>query len=407
MNTNAPAHPWLLVLLAALDLWHDRKVSFCMVASLVAVIAPLLLLFGLKYGVVSQLNHELLSDPRNLEVRLSGNHNLPLDWFKRWQAMPEVAFVMPLTRTLNTEASLLKDNQHFLADVELIPTGRGDPLLSGLEPPKSGELLLSASTANRLQVQTGESLKLLVQRQLEGKNQRGQMDVKVRGILPASTFARPAALLDLDTLVATEDFRDGFATPLLGINKGQSAPPRSHYARARLYAKNLNDVAPLAARLASEHIESQTRASEIESVQAISRVLNLIFAVIAWTALLGAAFALGGALLASIERKRREFALLRLIGFSRRAIAYFVVIQAALLALLAFILALLLYSGGSAVFNSALGANLESTGFVCRLTAQHLLLAFAATMLLSGLVAAMGGWRATRIEAAESLRSGI
>jgi len=407
MQAKVPAHPRLLAMLAVADLWHDRKVSFCVVASLVAVIAPLLLLFGLKYGVVSQLNDELLSDPRNLELRPSGNHNLPLDWFARWQAMPEVAFVMPLTRSLNSEASLLKDNLHFLADVELIPSGAGDPLLSGLTPPCAGELLLSASAASRLQVQTGDTLRLIVQRQYQGQHQRGQAEVKVAGILPTSAFARPAALLTLDLLVATEDFRDGFAAPLLGINQGETAPPRTHYARARLYAKALPQVAELAERLASEHIDSQTRAAEIESVQAISRVLGLIFAVIGAAAVLGAVAALGGALLASIERKRREWALLRLMGFDRRAIAALVVMQAVLLALLAFALALPLYVFGSAVFNSALGANLNQSGFVCRLTAQHLLLALACTLLLSALVAVMGGWRATRIEAAESLRSGF
>jgi len=394
-------------MLAVLDLWHDRKVSFCIAFSLVAVIAPLLLLFGLKYGVVSQLNDELLSDPRNLEVRLSGNYNLPLDWFERWQAMSEVAFVMPLTRSLNAEASLLKDSQHFLADVELIPSGAGDPLLSGLAPPQAGEILLSASAANRLQVQVGDSLKLVVLRKREGQNQRGQTEVRVAGILPASAFVRPAALLTLDLLVATEDFRDGFAAPLLGVDSGEPAPPRTHYARARLYANGLAQVAELAERLAAEHIESQTRAAEIESVQAISRVLGLIFTVIGWTAVLGAAAALGGALLASIERKRRELALLRLMGFNHRAIAALVVMQALLLALLAFGLALALYFCGSAVFNSALGANLNQSGFVCRLTVQHLGLALASTLLLSALVAAMGGWRATRIEAAESLRSGF
>jgi len=394
----------LLALLAALDLWHERRVSFCIVASLVAVIAPLLLLFGLKYGVVSQLNQELLSDPRNLEVRLSGNHNLPLDWFSRWQSMEEVAFVMPLTRTLNTEASLLKDSQQFLANVELIPSGPGDPLLAGLAAPQTGELLLSGSAASRLQVQVGDALKLVVQRQLNGKNQRGQMEVRVIGILPASAFARPAALLDLATLVAAEDFRDGFAAPLLGVSEGQAAAPRSHYARARLYAKRLDDVALLSKQLADEHIESQTRASEIESVQAISRVLGLIFAVIAWTAVLGAAFALGGALLASIERKRRELALLRLMGFSRSSLALLVLLQALWLALLAFVLAYVLYFLGSTLFNRVLGANLGSTGFICRLTAQHLVLAFICTLLLATLVAVIGGWRATEIEPAESLR---
>ena len=50
----------LLAALAIRDLWHDRQVSLCIVAALVAVIAPLLLLFGLKHGVVSQLRGELL-----------------------------------------------------------------------------------------------------------------------------------------------------------------------------------------------------------------------------------------------------------------------------------------------------------------------------------------------------------
>ena len=60
----------LLLRLAMQDLWHDRSVSFCIISSLVAVIAPLLLMFGLRYGVVSQLQQELARDPRNLEIRM-------------------------------------------------------------------------------------------------------------------------------------------------------------------------------------------------------------------------------------------------------------------------------------------------------------------------------------------------
>ena len=43
------------------DLWHDRIISFCIVSSLVAVIAPLLLLFGLRFGIVNQLQNDLPS----------------------------------------------------------------------------------------------------------------------------------------------------------------------------------------------------------------------------------------------------------------------------------------------------------------------------------------------------------
>jgi putative ABC transport system permease protein len=140
----------LLIELAARDLWHDRKVSLCIVASLVAVIAPLLLLFGLKHGVVSQLNDELLSDPRNLEVRMLGNYDLAGGWFERLRAQPGVGFVIPLTRSLNTQADLQRDSQHFVANAEVIPTASGDPLIAAFIATKLLERSPVASAPARL-----------------------------------------------------------------------------------------------------------------------------------------------------------------------------------------------------------------------------------------------------------------
>jgi putative ABC transport system permease protein len=395
---------WLLAELASRDLWHDSKVSLCIVTSLVAVIAPLLLLFGLKYGVVTQLNAELLSDPRNLEVRMLGNHDLGEEWFTRLRAQPGVGFVMPLTRSLNTQADLLRDSQHFAANVELIPSGVGDPLLAGLSPPSGDQLLLSASAASRLQAQVGDSLRLLVLRKLDGRNQRGERQMTVAGVLPASAFGRPAALLSLKRLVALEDFRDGFAAPLLGFAEGQPAPARERYARARIYADSLDQVGRIGAWLETEHVDSSTRAREIESVQAITRVLDLIFMVIAWTALAGCVASLAGALLANIDRKRKDLALLRLLGYRRAAVGGYVVIQALLLTCLAFAIGYVAYLLGSGVFNAALGANLADDGFVCRLENIHILLAFAGALLIATCVAGIGGLRAIHIQPAESLR---
>ncbi|MCU1719267.1 ABC transporter permease [Pseudomonas sp. 5P_3.1_Bac2] len=395
----------LLIELAGRDLWHDRKVSLCIVASLVAVIAPLLLLFGLKYGVVSQLNQQLQSDPRNLEVRMLGNYDLNEDWFARLRQQPGVGFVIPLTRSLNTTADLQRDSQHYVANAEVIPTGNGDPLLAALPAPASLEqVVLSASAASKLGVQVGDSLRLLVLRKLEGSNQRGEVAVNVAAILPHSSFTRPAVLVQLDLLVAMENFRDGFAVPLLGFSTGNEAPVRSRYARARIYANGLDEVAPIAQWLDGEHIESSTQAREIEAVKAISRVLGLIFAVIAWTALIGCAASLVGAFLANIDRKRKDLALLRLLGFQRSAAALYIVTQAALLTVLAFALGYGAYLIGSSVFNQALGTNLADNGFVCKLEPIHILLALAGAMLLSMLVAAIGGFRAIHIQPAESLR---
>jgi len=395
----------LLAGLAIRDLWHDRKLSLCIVASLVAVIAPLLLLFGLKYGVVSQLRGELLGDPRNLEIRLLGNHDLDYPWFERLAAQPGVGFVMPLTRSLNAQADLLRDSRHFVAGAEVIPSGPGDPLLGpGLAPPEGDRVLLSASAARRLEVSGGERIRVAVLRKLDGNSERGQRELSVAGVLPESAFPRPALLVPLELLVAMEDFRDGFAVPALGFADGRPAPPRERYARARVYARSLEAVAPLAAWLEGERIETATRLREIDSVKAVDRVLGVIFAVIAWTAAIGCVASLTGAFLANIERKRRDLALLRLLGFRRAAVGAYVVVQALLLTCLAFALGYGAYLAGSLVFNRVLGANLAEGGFVCRLENVHILLAFAGALLIASLVAALGGYRAIQIQPAESLR---
>ncbi len=149
-------NPWhkrllLLARLSLADLWHDRNVSLCMAASLVAVIAPLLLLFGLKHGVVSQLQQELLSDPRNLEVKMLSSGHFDQAWLQRLQARPEVGFAIGQTRSLNTQADLLGAHGRFADNVEVIPTRAGDPLLAtDLSELAPDQVILSERAAERL-----------------------------------------------------------------------------------------------------------------------------------------------------------------------------------------------------------------------------------------------------------------
>jgi len=406
----------LLLELAARDLWFDRNVSLCIIASLVAVIAPLLLLFGLKHGVVSQLRDDLLSDPRNLEIKMLGNGDFDQHWIETLAAQPHTGFAIPLTRSLNTQADLLRDTRRFATDSEIIPSGPGDPLLQGaniattatplIAPPQQlHEVVLSASAAKKLQAVPGDNVRLVVQRKLDGVDERGQLTVTVTGVLPESRFARPAALVALDLLIAMENFRDGFKVPVFGYDTGQeSTATRQRFARARIYANSLEAVAPLADWLQQRNIEVTTRAREIESVQAIDRVLTLIFSVIAWTAMLGCIASLIGAFLANIDRKRKDLALLRLLGFRRGAVAAYIMAQACLLTGIAFLAGYATYWVGSSVFNQALGANLAEGAFVCHLENSHIALAFVSALFIASLVSGIGGFRAIQIQPAESLR---
>lgn len=60
--------PMLIAALAWRDYRNDARLSACSVLALVAVIAPLLVLFGLKFGLVSSLTERLQRDPAVREI---------------------------------------------------------------------------------------------------------------------------------------------------------------------------------------------------------------------------------------------------------------------------------------------------------------------------------------------------
>lgn len=392
--------------LALSDLWHDRKVSLCVAASLVAVIAPLLLLFGLKHGVVSQLQHELLRDPRNLEIKLLSSGSYDAAWLLQLQQHPGTGFAIGQTRSLNTQADLLGANRRFVENAEIIPTQAGDPLLdTELSALRGNQIILSARAAERLAIQAGDSLQLRVTRRLNGVNERGEQPLQVLAVLDPARFARPAAFVAPELLLGLERFRDGYQVPGLGAHSGNSAEGLApSYARARLYARDIDSVAALERWLNAQHIETASRLAEIDAVKAINHVLGVIFGVIAGASLVGCIASLIGAFLANIDRKRRSLALLRLLGFQRAAVASYLVMQALCLSGVGYLGGLASYGIGSLLFNRLLGSSQATGAFVCDITFWHGLIALLLALLVAALVALIGALRAVSIEPAESLR---
>ncbi len=396
----------LLLRLVLADLWHDRKISLCVAASLMAVIAPLLLLFGLKHGVVSQLQADLLSDPRNLEIRMLSSGSYSPEWIDQLRSQPGTGFVAGLPRSLNTQADLLGAQRRFVENAEIIPTASGDPLTAGIDVQlATNQVILSARAADQLQLDAGQSLRLRVMRRVEGQQQQAEVSLHIVAVLPPARFARAAAFVPGELLLALEHYRDGHAVPLLGNSGGRDAgsvPVR--YARARLYAADIDSVAALERWLQQQRIETSSRLADIENVKAINHVLEVIFAVIAGASLTGCLASLAGAFFANIDRKRRSLALLRLLGFGRTALAAYLLLQGMLLALFGFAGGLLGYLAGSQLFNRLLGHARPTGEFVCQITPQHALLALLLAMGLATLVALFGALRAIHIEPAESLR---
>lgn len=396
----------LLGSLALQDLWHDRKVSLCIAASLVAVIAPLLLLFGLKHGVVSQLQDELLRDPRNLEVKMLSNGNYDTAWIERLRQRPETGFALGQTRSLNTQADLLIGMQRFVEGAEIIATELGDPQLNLASlNPVGNQVILSASAAQRLQAKAGDSVQLRALRRLDGVNERGEMTLTVLAVLDGARFGRAAGFVAPPLLLDLERFRDGYQVSAFGVATGKPQDDlQPLYARARVYARDIDQVAPLERWLNEQHIETSSRLADIDNVKAINHVLGLIFGVIAMAALIGCVASMVGAFLANIDRKRKSLAVLRLLGFKRRAVGGFVVLQALLLSLAGYVGGLGFYAVGSHLFDYLLGSSQATGTFVCHITVWHGVAALLLTFLVAALVAMIGALRAINIQPAESLR---
>lgn len=398
----------LAVRLALADLWHDRRITLCLIAALAAAITPLLLLVGLKTGVIETMRERLLRNPRNLEIRILGNGALDKAWFQRLGARPEVAFLVPQTRSLNTQVDLVVDAQRFVRDTEVIPSAPGDPMLApyGLPVPRDlDEVVLSHAAAQALGLAAAGNVGLVVPRRRNGQDEVGRMPLRVLGVLPEAATGQTALFATVGLLEAIEDFRDGAPSPQLGVAAGQVQPPRTVFARARCYVHRLEQVAVIADLLRSEGLEVDTRANEIETVLALDRVFNTVILVIGCLAGVAAGAALVGSFLANIDRKRGALAVLRLVGFPRRGLVFFPATQAMAIGGLAFVLSMAGYGVGVLFFDRLLGSQLASGEYVCRLEARAVVVVGLLTLLLAVLAATMGAHRAVHIDPAENLRA--
>lgn len=395
----------LLGRLALQDLWHDRIISFCIISSLVAVIAPLLLLFGLRFGIVSQLQDDLAKDPRNLEIRMLSSGSYDQSWIEQLRERPDVGFAIGQTRSLNTLADLQKDSSHFIENAEVIPTSAGDPLLGNLELRHDNDVVLTQEAARKLAVRVGDTINMRLSRNFEDRREWGRKNLTVAGILPATYFNRAAIFTQPSMLLMLENFRDGYTVAALGILSGvQLGDKPPLYARARLYAKDIDQVASLERDLRAQRIETASRLADIENVKSINRVLGVIFNTIAATALIGCIASLIGSFIANVDRKRKHIAVLRLLGFTGPAVGLYVMLQGCLLSLMAYVGGYSIYLIASQIFNRALAGSSATGQMLCKITLEHSVLAMALTAVVALLVASIGAYRAISIEPAQSLR---
>lgn len=396
-----------IVRLAIRDFRFEARISACFVLALMSVLAPLLVLFGLKFGLVDTLAQRLIQSPAYREVIAVGSRDYDRQWLADMAARADVGFLVANTRRIAASLSEVRqrDSGAQVTGLQMIPTGAADPLLGEAPAPRGlEEVVLSATAARQLGASVGDQLVARIDRRRHGQAEAATWTLTLVGVTAPEALPDDAALVALPLLEATEDYRDGVAVPALGW-PGEAAPqtPR-RYARFRLYARHIDDVAGLAEALREQGIEVRTRATEIATMQALDRNLTRVFWLVALLGSSGFLASLAANLLANVERKRRELSIVRLLGFSTPSLVLFPVVQSLLIAVLGAGAALAAYMPVAVALNLWFAESLEPGERICRLLPGHVAVALALTALGAVAAAAWAGTRVAHIEPAEGLR---
>ncbi|MFT5548817.1 MAG: putative ABC transport system permease protein [Candidatus Azotimanducaceae bacterium] len=388
------------------DYSHEWRMSGCFVFALASVLAPMMILFGLKFGIVSSMISGLVDNPVNREIRPIGSGHYSEQWVEQFRLRPEVEFIIPKTRALAATIQLKSKTANHILSTEMMATALGDPSLKELSSVPKGyfEVILSKEASIKLKAKKGQLIDASLARQFQGKRERVHLTLKVIEIAEAAVSSRNIAFVNLDLLLATEQFKDGRAVPELGWLGDTEKFEARQYPSFRLYAKSIYDVNHLVTDLEMQGIRVKANTAEIYTVQSIDQNLSVIFWIIACVGAVGFAFSLGASLWANVDRKKKELSILRLLGFRSSRVVLFPLVQSCLTGLLGWLCAVLIYLVFEQLINRFLAPRLNLDQTLCFLLSEHFFWALGLTMVTAILAAILGGFRAAKIEPSDGLR---
>ena len=381
--------------------------SLCAVFSLAAFMVPLLTLMGFKDGIIGTMTRRLVSNPFNLQITPVSGTVFKQDFFENLAALPDTAFLIPETRTISAKIQLITDRDQQWLDMK--PTAAGDPLLAqAVSFPETGlkddMIFISESVGDKLGLKAGDRVSGLVSRNREGRRERDTVDLTVTGILPGHIIDKDMVYTTLPLLEATEDYRNGYAVPLLAWPGVEKPPIRPFYVGFRLYAKDFDGVERLRRRLVDQGLEVNTQAREIATVRSLDQSFSVVFLVLALVVGGGAFASASSSALDQVAKMRRSLAVLRLLGFNTGRLLAFSMSQAALTGLLAALIADGLFLIIAAVLNGYFAASLGFGERICWLAGYKLAASAAISLVFMLAASATAGLSLAGIEPSEGMR---
>ncbi|HTR86315.1 MAG TPA: hypothetical protein VMI56_17670 [Reyranella sp.] len=387
-------------------LWRQRTLLLFTSAGLAAVLGPLLLLYGFKFGVIAALLADLRNNPTNREIVLRGNYVVHPADIAKYRSWKELSFVQPETRSIAARMELVvppPGKETRVAGV--LPSGEGDPLLPKGMVLASDQIALSASLAERLHVKAGD--------RLLGRNQRGvdngyetfEAPFTVAYVIDRRFAPGERAYTTVDMLVKLEAFLDGYEVPDLHL-KGKPLGERPDTMESvRLYARTIEDVLELDHRFAALGFDVYTHADEVAGVLNLNTNLAAVFTLIAVIGSLGYTVSLAASLLGNIAQQRKLLSLIRLMGAGRGTLILFPLAQGLAISGAGFALSAALFLAVARLANLRFSGMLPDGALVCRLEPLQFAAALGGTFAVVGVVVLWVGRTLLSVSPAEVLHA--
>lgn len=371
-----------ILLLALKDLKFEKLLSFCVIASLLAVICPLLIIFSLRFGILNNLNINLKSDPNNLSIYLLSSAQISKDTIDELAKRSDVDFIIGRARTLANTVNV-KSKTAFDSGIDTLATKQGD-LLWGKKNYNlaNNEAIISYELAQKLKLKVNDSFDIYVFRIIDNTRQSSKSSFIVKDIIANHIYNKKAIFLNEYVTNVISDYVDGYDVDIFAKGTYKTKSYKDYYQNFRLYAKDLDSVGPLTDFL-SQKYNVFSNFPKIKEVQQITHVLDIIFLGIALPCIVGGVIAFCGLIISLINKKKQSYALLRLSGLSIFNLYTLVVFEAVLLSIIAFILSLLLFYTASLSFNYYFAPFVANLGAVSTLEFWHIAIFFAFSIALS------------------------
>lgn len=388
------------------DLRADRLHFFCAAALIAAMVGPLLLLFGIKVGVITVLLGDLRDRPSAREVVVTGDHTITPEQLAQVRAWPGVAFAAgQSTAMLTGGASIKAVTGGRYVTAQLVPTGAGDPLTRLGADLGDDEVILSDSLARRLDAMEGGEVALDLER-FQPFDAVVEPRFRIKAVLPREAAKGSLVLLREDVIDLLEAFGRGYAIPHWDVAEGLPLSGRIiHYEKIRLYAKTLTQVAPLEARLESELLlTARSEAGFIESMLRFEHNLNAALAFVTSAGVVGLFCALAALFWSAIARKRLTISMLSLMGAQPWQLAVIPVLQAGVVSFTGFLGGLAIYQLLAPRIDAWFADSLVARQEVTLLPLADALGIFAGLLIISFLAAGVAGYSAMRVDPALAIR---